>query len=360
MRNLHRNLLSTSLLVILLIACLSSCTLMVRAEDSATMNVTVSIQLDDTGLCLAKQPLVIDAGLSERYGYVDVYDGAEVTALDALVAAHILMFGTENLEEYLKVDAVSGTMRMIAGEDAMSSYFFINGALPDSYTVVDAVLVDDDDLLFYLLQDTLFWSDSVAWFADSSDGVVNSITVGVDEVFSVKIVGYMALWPMFGFDPADFTEPIEDAQIVVLVLDDSAGFRVAWFGEELGLTDANGELAIAFNAPGTYVLSAYDDSGWDMPFIAPWLVVTVEAPEPTVVGVSVNAHVEWLNGPQNRLFITVTEALSDGSTRVIEWNGLIQNNAAGTYAVGNYQVYVNTKGNTQIRECYIVAYYLVA
>jgi hypothetical protein len=32
----------------------------------------------------------------------------------------------------------------------------------------------------------------------------------------------------------------------------------------------------------------------------------------------------------------------------------INNNAAGTYTVHEYKVYVDTKGNTQIRACYIV------
>ncbi|MCL2173558.1 MAG: hypothetical protein FWB84_08010 [Candidatus Bathyarchaeota archaeon] len=164
----------------------------------------------------------------------------------------------------------------------------------------------------------------------------------------------------FGFDPEDFTEPLSATQVVVLDFDDSTGFRSALFGEELGLTNGAGQLAITFDAPGTYVLSAYDTTGWT-PFPAPWLVVTVEgAPEPIVVSVSAAANVQWVNGPQNMLFITVTETLSDGTTRTIEWNGLINNNAAGAYNVGDYQVFVNTKGNTQIRECYIVECALVA
>ena len=32
----------------------------------------------------------------------------------------------------------------------------------------------------------------------------------------------------------------------------------------------------------------------------------------------------------------------------------INNNAAGAYEVGGYKVYVDTKGNDQIRACYIV------
>jgi len=70
--------------------------------------------------------------------------------------------------------------------------------------------------------------------------------------------------------------------------------------------------------------------------------------------VTPTAYVEKLNGNQNRLFITVTEKHPNGTVTKTEWNGLINNNAAGTYQVGKYKVYVDTKGNTQIRECYIV------
>ena len=54
------------------------------------------------------------------------------------------------------------------------------------------------------------------------------------------------------------------------------------------------------------------------------------------------------------LYITVTELYADGSTKAIQWDGLISNNAAGTYQVGEYRVCIDTKGNTQIRECYIM------
>ncbi|MCL2292484.1 MAG: DUF4430 domain-containing protein [Candidatus Bathyarchaeota archaeon] len=246
-------------------------------EPDEFVEVVVSIQLDDTGLCLAKQPLVVEAGLSERYGYVDAYNGEKVTVLDALVAAHILMFGDENLANYLKIDS-SGLVTRLAGKvaprDAIFSFFFVNGALQGNSAVTDVIVVDGDDLLFYLLQDMDWWFDSAAWFADGSNGVVDSITIGVGEEFSVKLVGYIALPTTYGWDPEDLTEPIGGAQVVVLDFDDSAGFRSAWFSAGLGLTDATGQLSITFNTPGTYVLSAYDTTGW-MPFTAPWLVVTV-------------------------------------------------------------------------------------
>ena len=67
-----------------------------------------------------------------------------------------------------------------------------------------------------------------------------------------------------------------------------------------------------------------------------------------------SAFVTKLNGNQNDLTITITELFSDGKKNVITVTLKINNNAAGTYKVGDYKVYVDTKGNTQIREIYIV------
>ena len=74
----------------------------------------------------------------------------------------------------------------------------------------------------------------------------------------------------------------------------------------------------------------------------------------TVVRVTPTAVVEKLNGNKNNLTITITELYSDGTKNIITKIFSINNNAAGKYAVGEYTVYVDTKGNTQIREIYIV------
>jgi hypothetical protein len=87
---------------------------------------------------------------------------------------------------------------------------------------------------------------------------------------------------------------------------------------------------------------------------------TLVLPKLTVEKVTVSdVYVEKLNGNKNNLTITVTEqAGMDRNGKTIEFSYTatfsINNNAAGTYTVGNYKVYVDTKGNTQIRECYIV------
>ena len=66
------------------------------------------------------------------------------------------------------------------------------------------------------------------------------------------------------------------------------------------------------------------------------------------------AAVKVIPGNQNELTITITEHYSDGSTVVIRESIMIRNNAEGIYQVGTYRVFVNTKGNDQIRAIYIV------
>ncbi len=85
----------------------------------------------------------------------------------------------------------------------------------------------------------------------------------------------------------------------------------------------------------------------DMKLYAKWKEIVVVSATPS-------ATVEQLNGSRNKLTIKITEKLSDGSTNVISETFSISNNAADTYKVDSYRVYVDTKGNTQIRDCHIV------
>ncbi len=68
----------------------------------------------------------------------------------------------------------------------------------------------------------------------------------------------------------------------------------------------------------------------------------------------VSAFVTKLKGNQNDLTITVTEHYSDGYVNVIKETIRINNNAAGNYEVGDNLVYVDTKGNDQVRTATIV------
>ena len=68
----------------------------------------------------------------------------------------------------------------------------------------------------------------------------------------------------------------------------------------------------------------------------------------------VNAFVTKINGNKNDLTITVDEIFCNGTSNTIEVTFSIDNNAAGTYTVGPYEIYVDTKGNVQIRNILVV------
>ena len=80
-------------------------------------------------------------------------------------------------------------------------------------------------------------------------------------------------------------------------------------------------------------------------------VVVVDTVESAVASAVVNQ----LKGNQNELVITIDEVYTDGTkSGDLTETFLINNNAEGIYRVGRYDVFVNTKGNNQVREIYIV------
>ncbi|MEV4536530.1 M20/M25/M40 family metallo-hydrolase [Asanoa sp. NPDC049518] len=73
-----------------------------------------------------------------------------------------------------------------------------------------------------------------------------------------------------------------------------------------------------------------------------------------VVGATPSAVVKKLSGNTNELTITVKQTHVDGSETPVTAAFTINNNAAGMYQVGDYRVYVETKGNTQVRSIHLV------
>ncbi|MFE9960439.1 M20/M25/M40 family metallo-hydrolase [Micromonospora sp. NPDC005299] len=67
-----------------------------------------------------------------------------------------------------------------------------------------------------------------------------------------------------------------------------------------------------------------------------------------------SAVVKKQKGNTNELTITVKQTHIDGSESPVTATFTINNNAAGTYTVGDYKVYVETKGNTQVWSISIV------
>ena len=100
----------------------------------------------------------------------------------------------------------------------------------------------------------------------------------------------------------------------------------------------------------------HTDNGWQSTQYWGWLVLQgdEEIYHPTLVSSVPTASVEQIPGNENYLTVNVEQTFSDGSTNTYTTTVRIRNNASGTFEVGSYQVFVNTQGNTQIREIRII------
>jgi len=72
------------------------------------------------------------------------------------------------------------------------------------------------------------------------------------------------------------------------------------------------------------------------------------------------AYVNQFPGNTNQLCIDVIEFYNDGNSFLFKDVFTIANNASGVYTVGGYKVFVDTKGNTQIRDIHLVDWGLAA
>ncbi|MFE6735644.1 M20/M25/M40 family metallo-hydrolase [Microbacterium sp. NPDC057650] len=73
-----------------------------------------------------------------------------------------------------------------------------------------------------------------------------------------------------------------------------------------------------------------------------------------VIDAEPQASVKKQKGSTNELTVTVAETHVDGSTSRVSETFTIKNNSSGTYEVGDYKVFVDTKGNDKVKEVRIV------
>ena len=249
------------------------------------VDITVTMQLDNDGFYIARQEITVEPDLSETYGFVDEYNGGAVTAVDAFIAAHIAIFGDEDIEDYITVS--SGSYLYAFAENGWFSCS-VNGEYPgdgvfvyDSWTGTDqqwgyalgeTLIADGDDVFFYGTQDSM-GIDYVTWFEQDGEKV-EAITAEAGEDIDLALMGFMGWY--FASSPADqaaLTEEVYDADIVLVEIVETPGLRSATF-EAITETDDYGEFTLNFDEPGAYIVSAVE--GWfDYPFMSPWLEITV-------------------------------------------------------------------------------------
>jgi hypothetical protein len=256
------------------------------AEDSVTVWFSAT-NANGNGFLFARQELVVYPGTAARFGYDnDSSIGEdEVTAMDALVAAHIEIYGEdkERVNAALKVDEMFGFIFVDSMFDVVGGITtFVEGVQPNDgipgedigwgseyggYAVTQAKLYDGDVVEFFF---TIF-TETYAWFEIDGERE-DELTVTAGESFDLAVMGYPVWMGMrVTEDRLAAIAPIEGAEIVLVTLDDNIGS----FGEPIAATDENGVAAMSFDIPGVYYISAMRTEGHS-PILFPWLKVTVE------------------------------------------------------------------------------------
>ena len=179
-----------------------------------------------------------------------------------------------------------------------------------------------------------------------------TLWLGIDSVYPAVTVANIQADEMFNVGDYFYDVEIPEGVSNVKINFPSDGMEyvpVAQAGDVIALLKTGAEARLSFEYNGIQ----YGDMEitLDGRGIFPELDIV---PPVTLVSATPSAYVTKLNGNKNDLTVTITETYSDGSTEAFTKTFSINNNAAGTYDVGEYIVYVDTKGNTQIRECYIV------
>ncbi|MDR0469053.1 MAG: S-layer homology domain-containing protein [Peptococcaceae bacterium] len=249
--------------MVLAILMLVSLVPVMAAAAAGEIGVTLSYR-DTSGFLMARHSMQVKPGQSEEYGYVDAFYGTAVTAMDALVAAHVRRYGENPSAIAQNLTANGGYVSNIFGDNHGAYVFMVNGEIA-STGAESSKLQDGDVVEFFAVQDLYLWMDASAWF--ELGGVkAGEIAVGTGESFTLSLKGIESMgWGSF--------INIVGAQVEE-VRYDGVPFGGADKDRVLGMTGAVGEIMIGFDEPGIHYVSAFNLSG-AAPFLSPWLIVTV-------------------------------------------------------------------------------------
>ncbi|MCL1905371.1 MAG: hypothetical protein FWG06_00005 [Clostridiales bacterium] len=186
------------------------------------------------------------------------------------------------------------------------------------------------------------------------DNVFGFSTLSVELPFDAKAYAPFEVTPSALLGDAELTFVIEGGALKVAI---AAEENIVGDGELFTVT-----YKVAANAPYIFSLPLdVKEIAIDYSSIIDKKVAVTGLAEAGVVSTKVvqlvpTASVKKQNGNKNDLTITVTAFYDDGTKAVFSKVFSISNNADGHYEVGGYIVFVDTKGNDQIRSCFIDQY----
>lgn len=283
----------------------------VDLEKAVPMDITFSVQ-DGNRYLMSRQTVKPVAGLAELYGYSygDNVKPADVTALDALVAAHIAYYGDEftpeTAQDFLDIAENSGMIRRMFEKESSSLGFAVNGRCPNDgvqvgngytgYAVHQGVISANDVVEFFFYQDS-YWSDQYVWF-EQNGKKTEAVTVAQGEPVTLSLRGFPYGYYSYATEEyiAMMTSDIANAQISKVNM--SNGRLVAIKDAVTGSDgEARGKVTLTFDKAGTYVISAKgaDSNNY---LISPWCVVTVTEQGSQTVIAMVEALPETITAEQ--------------------------------------------------------------
>ena len=230
----------------------------VSQEAPAAVKVTLRSQMAG-GYLHAPQEVEVSALEAEKYGFTDALEG--VTALDALVKAHELVFGEaftkETAGEYLAVGD-GGWITKLFGEKTNACGFFVNQGYPNDGTpssfggyngtmVTNTPLLSGDVVDFFTYSDVSYWSDYYTWVDAPAE-------MHVGQEVTATVTGFYASSAYLHKTPAELKAAAKALE----------GAKLAWVDPETGavtviegaVTDKNGQATFTVADSFTGYLTA--------------------------------------------------------------------------------------------------------
>lgn len=256
------------------------------------VNVDFTAQAAGAFLIAPQFNVEVASNEAENFGYKDnVTDG--VSALDVLVKAHEIIYGKDNVVNSLKVSD-SGYITTIFGEETGNCGFTINGEQPhddiliDSnyspggktytgYTIAQAKVENNDELEFYIYQDSYALDNYPLYKQNGKTCTEISAKPGSNITLTLDgyCIAYYGCVPMQALEENQQIEHIGSAQFAWVSADGREDISGA-------VSDKSGDVTL--NAPkteGTHYLTAYMPAGeisdnYATPLIMHLLKVTVD------------------------------------------------------------------------------------
>ena len=321
----------------------------VAGKPVETLGLTIRSQADNAYLQSMDKELEVASNTAEKYGFTDKVEG--VSVLDALVAAHELVYGDKftpaTAKQYLAIDPNTDWESKVFGRETGFHGFYINGDFPTNEAgaarpkVTDTKLLDGDVLDYFVGSDAENQNDYYTWLE-----VPATMTSGEDITVTVK--GVQALDP-------DATQanaqPLE-------------GVGLAWLDMTTGTIKPIDGVVTDENGKATFTVVEGVATGYLVATTATYHTHTTYAlmnPSAPIQMVTGNVHTVELKGLHNaqlnslKLYtykdgVKGTQDLLSGISTVADGYGLkyTAKLASGTYWVEGYDANKDCNGGMEM------------